>query len=316
MSLGKLERLQQEAQKILVEVTALSARLAEALADLSHTPPAPTTWVPPGHIYSPIVDLELLAQRAAEVFNPDRPLPQIDLRAAAQLALLADLSPQIARLVLPDNVAVADRFYYQNPYFPPGDAQALAGLLMHLRPRRFIEVGSGYTSALALEIDRQFLGRTTEFTFIEPYPERLYSLISAEDRARHSVLERPVQDVPLDLFKALESGDFLFIDSTHVSKAGGDVHYEIFEILPVLKSGVYVHFHDIFYPFEYPQEWFFKENRSWNEIYLLRAFLMNNYDYEIIMFNDFIAQKYPEELARLMPKGLENRSGSLWLRRR
>lgn len=316
MSLGKLELLQQEAQKILAEVTSLSARLAEALADLSHVPPTPTTWVPPGHIYSPIVDLDSLAKRATEVFNPDRPLPQIDLRVTAQLALLADLSPHIARLDFPDNVAVEDRFYYQNSYFPPGDAQVLAGMMMHLRPGRFIEVGSGYTSALALDIDRQFLGQTTQFTFIEPYPERLYSLISTEDRARHSILERQVQDVPLDLFQELNSGDFLFIDSTHVSKAGSDVHYEIFEILPILKTGVYVHFHDIFYPFEYPRKWFFEENRSWNEIYLLHAFLMNNSGYEIIMFNDLIVQKYPEELARLMPKGLENRSGSLWLRRR
>lgn len=315
---GKSEQLQHEAQTILAEVAALSTRLAAVSAELiAASPlPQPITWVPPGHFYSPIVDPEALAQRAEAVFDPNRTLRQIDLRPAAQLALLADLSPHAARLVFPDEPDGEGGFYYQNPYFPPSDAQVLASLMMHQRPRRYIEVGSGYTSALALAVDRQFLGETTEFTFIEPYPERLYSLISPQDRARHRIFVQQVQDVPLELFQELENGDFLFIDSTHVSKAGSDVHCEIFDILPTLKSGVYVHFHDIFYPFEYPREWFFKENRSWNEIYLIRAYLMNNKDYEIIMFNDFIFQKYPEEFARLMPKSRKKSGGSLWLRRR
>ncbi|WP_052711586.1 O-methyltransferase [Elstera litoralis] len=238
MPLGKLEQLQQDVQKLLAEVANLSTRLAEVSAELA-VAPQPTTWVPPGHIYSPIVDLTELAQRAAQVFDPDRALPQIDLRAEAQLALLADLNRHAARLTFPETAGEAGGFYYQNPFFPPGDAQVLASLMMHLRPRRFIEVGSGYTSALALAVDRQFLGRATDFTFIEPYPERLYGLMRAEDRARYPVFEQPVQDVPLDLFKALESGDFLFIDSTMCRKRGGMVNHEIFEILTViLKSGV------------------------------------------------------------------------------
>jgi|ERR1041384_1342521 hypothetical protein len=43
---------------------------------------------------------------------------------------------------------------------------------------------------------------------------------------------------------------------------------------PALKvaPGVYVHFHDVCFPFEYPEEWMC-QGRAWNEAYLLRAFL-------------------------------------------
>ncbi len=314
MHLRKLRQLQQEQQKILAEIRALSAAVASLSAPPS--PPPPNTWMPPGHFYSPIVDVAELAHRAEAVFNPERSIGQIDLRAEAQLELLAALSPHAARLDFPEEPTEAGGFYFLNPYFSYGDALVLASFLMHLRPKRLMEIGSGFSSALALAVDAQFLDRNTEFTFIDPFPERLYSLLDPAEQARHRIITTPVQDVPLHLFQELDSGDILFIDSTHVSKAGSDVHYEIFEILPSLKSGVYVHFHDIFYPFEYPPIWFFEENRSWNEIYLLRAYLTNNNDYEIILFNDFLGKKYPEAFENYLPGSTKNPGGSLWLRRR
>ncbi len=188
--------------------------------------------------------------------------------------------------------------------------------MLEYRPKRFIEIGNGFSSALALDVNALFLAETVAFTFIDPYPDLLRQLVPDSDLARHRVIALPIQQVPLDLFQTLESGDFLFIDSSHVSKAGSDVHTEVFDILPRLKPGVLVHFHDIFYPFEYLSEWFFEENRSWNEIYLLRAYLMNNSDYEIILFNDYLGKKKTDDLARYLPKSSLNPGGSLWLRRR
>ena len=109
-------------------------------------------------------------------------------------------------------------------------------------------------------------------TCIEPYPERLRSLLRTADEVE--ILETPVQKVSLSRFAELGSGDILFIDSTHVLKSGSDVHYELFEILPSLQPGVAVHFHDLPYPFEYPLQWVFEENYSWNEAYAPRAFLI------------------------------------------
>ena len=40
-----------------------------------------------------------------------------------------------------------------------------------------------------------------------------------------------MQDVPLHVLESLESGDILFIDSTHVCKTGSDVNRLIFEVL-------------------------------------------------------------------------------------
>jgi hypothetical protein len=73
--------------------------------------------------------------------------------------------------------------------------------------------------------------------------------------------EARVQDVTLDLYAELDRDDVLFIDSTHVMKTGSDVCHELFAILPRLASGVLIHFHDIFWPFEYGEEWVLKENR-------------------------------------------------------
>jgi len=117
------------------------------------------------------------------------------------------------------------------------------------------------------------------------------------------------------VFEQLDENDIFFLDSSHVSKTGSDVNYLIFEILPALKPGVLVHIHDILYPFEYPEEWVLKERRSWNESYLLRAFLQYNSAFEIVYWNNFVWHRMHEELGGLMPLCLENEGGSIWLRR-
>ena len=88
----------------------------------------------------------------------------------------------------------------------------------------------------------------------------------------------------METFAALEGGDILFIDSTHVLKTGSDVVRLYNEIVPRLNAGVIVHIHDIFYPFEYPRDWVL-EGRAWSEAYLVRVFLAFNSEYEILLFN-------------------------------
>ena len=112
--------------------------------------------------------------------------------------------------------------------------------------------------------------------------------------------------------------DILFVDSTHVLKTGSDVHYEIFHILPNLKAGVIVHFHDIQYPFEYPDSWIFNENFSWNEVYALRAFLMYNSNFEILFFNNFFGRFGHDMILKSFASLAafpESFGGSIWLRK-
>ena len=102
----------------------------------------------------------------------------------------------------------------------------------------------------------------------------------------------------------MTESDVLFVDSSHVSKYASDVNYLLFNVLPKLKPGVLIHFHDVFKDFEYPREWL-KEGIYWNEQYLLRAFLLNNKDYEIVYFSDFMEREYTEWFQENMPLCLE-----------
>jgi len=276
---------------------------------------ADLTWAPPGHFYSPIVDVDSLRQRASVVFDPHAPVPDIDLRLPSQLELFRKLAAHYADLPFEDAPANGLRYGFANPAFGHGDALILATMIRHCMPRRIIEVGSGHSSCVTLDVNERYLDNAIECTFIEPHPDLLLSLIKPQDFARIEIIATPVQGVGTERFAVLESGDFLFIDSTHVTKADSDVNHHLFRILPSLKDGVIVHFHDVFYPFEYPPRWFFDENRSWNELYALRAFLMFNRRFEILFFNDCFAQRHRDVADALMPKFMLNSGGSLWLRK-
>lgn len=124
-----------------------------------------------------------------------------------------------------------------------------------------------------------------------------------------------MEHLPLDFFSNLAANDILFIDSSHVGKIGSDVLYELFEILPRLQEGVIIHFHDVFYPFEYPREWVESFHWAWNETYFLHAFLQYNQTFKILFFNDYLAKLFPNLLEKATPLALKNTGGSLWMRK-
>jgi hypothetical protein len=187
-------------------------------------------------------------------------------------------------------------------------------MLRHIKPRRLIEIGSGYSSFVTLDTDQYFLGGTLAATFIEPYPERLLSRISNADRARMTVIPKRLQDVDLELFKSLSAGDILFVDSTHVSKIDSDVNRIFFEVLPALAPGVVIHFHDVFYPFEYPKEWIY-EGRAWSELYMLRTFLQYNNCFKVLLMNTLMTRFHRQFFEQNMPLCLKNTGGSIWLQK-
>jgi hypothetical protein len=143
----------------------------------------------------------------------------------------------------------------------------------------------------------------------------LIKLLGEDTAQRYPIHAQAVQALDPAVFARLQGGDFLFIDSTHVMKTGSDVCHELFNILPLLKPGVFIHFHDIFWPFEYGKKWVLEENRSWNEIYGLRAFLMYNRAFEIVFFNDYWAKNHRETVREDYPALLKNGGGSIWLRK-
>jgi len=291
-------------------IRALESERDSLKAEVAHW----KTWMSPGHFYSPIPNLDDVRAREAEIFAPHpRTLPGIDLNEEGQLALVRELAAFYADLPFPREKSDATRYWYDNWAYSYGDAILLYSMLRRLRPRRVIEIGSGFSSAVMLDTRERFLDPGAELTFIDPDPSTLNALVRPGDKVE--IIAAPVQSVPLSRFEALEANDILFVDSTHVSKTGSDVNRIVFEILPRLRAGVHIHFHDVFYPFEYPKEWVF-EGRAWNEDYLLRAFLQFNTAFEIVLFGTYLIEFHRHFFEKAMPMCLENPGGSLWIRKK
>src|SRR5262245_6438583 len=272
-------------------------------------------WAPPGHYYSPIVNLGDIRQNHHRVFR--RRLSDfsgIDLRQSSQRELVTKLLDYRGGLELRPERTTGVRYYYANDWFNYSDAVCLYLMMRALSPNRVTEVGCGFSSAAMLDFSQQ-LGLDIDFTFIDPESSRLDLLLRDSDRERSTYIDKPVQSIDPALFDILESGDILFIDSSHVTKTGSDVNYLCFEVLPRLKSGVRVHFHDVFFPFEYPEQWVY-EGWGWNEAYLLRAFLQFNTTFKIEVWLSMLQKMdgpLMQSLAPTIPLLVNLEGGSIWL---
>jgi hypothetical protein len=270
---------------------------------------------PRGHHYSPLADISEVESRAALLFRKEVDLgPSINLQPKAQKQLLGEVARYYSDFNWPKQPSREFRFHLGQTAFGPGDAVILHAILRYFRPKRVIEAGSGFTSALMLDTDERFFQNQIDFTFVEPYPESLLSLLHPNDLGRCTLVRDKLQNVPLTVFHRLEANDLLFIDSSHVSKIGSDVNFILFEILPALRPGVLIHFHDILWPFEYSLRWI-KEGKAWNEAYMVRAFLQYNSHFEIILMNSFAGHAMRSLVEATMPLCLEDPGGSLWLRK-
>lgn len=271
---------------------------------------------PPGHFYSPLPQFSDLEKYDTGLVSE---IPGVNMHTELQLQLAERLAPLIGNHKLVTNSTPGRRYYLENGYYPYADGLLLQALMRHLRPKKIVEVGSGFSSAVMLDTCDDY-ALSTALTFVEPYPERLQSLLKASDLARTTLIKGFVQDVPMEVYTSLVDGDILFVDSSHVGKFGSDVNHLLFNIVPRLSDGVWIHVHDIFWPFEYPLAWF-EQGRAWNEAYLLRAFLCQNTQVEVAIFPSYLEQtqpkfmqeKWPETLKRCKDNTLVG-AATIWLR--
>jgi hypothetical protein len=269
----------------------------------------------PIHYYDPLPDFrEITPARATRRREP----LDIDFNLAGQIALIQRLA-SLYRGELETLAATPDPggFNFSNDYFTGVDAAVYYALIRDLKPTRVIEVGSGYSTRMADHALRRNRaeGRGGELICIEPYPQP--RLTGA--RLEMTLVQQRVEEVDPDLFAALEPGDILFIDSSHVVKFGNDVWHEFLEILPRLKPGVWIHVHDIFFPYDYPAEWLIEKRIAFNEQYLLEAFLSGNDRFEIMVTNHWLCLDYFPCIATLcpqnsLPTGPLGR-GSFWMKK-
>ena len=252
----------------------------------------------PDHYYSPVPNIVAL-ERSRDRWAKRSELPGVEVDLDAQVRMMRELC-----LPWQDEFA-GNRTYRRavvesaGPGFGYIEAQALHGVLRSLRPTRVIEVGSGVSTVCALEaldMNEADGSPRARFTSIEPYPSaRLRGLSAIE------LIERPVQDVPIDVFTGLEDGDFLFLDSSHAVKLGSDVNFLILEVLPRLRPGVTIHVHDIFLPFDYAPD-ALHTIFNWSETSLLHAFLIGNQRVRILFGLSELHDARPDDVRAVFPE--------------
>jgi hypothetical protein len=200
---------------------------------------------------------------------------------------------------------------WNNGYLPGLDIIGIYAMLARFKPKRYIEIGSGNSTRIA---HKAFIEQnlSTEFISIDPKPR------VEIDQLPNRILRQPFENTDFDIVEELNANDVLFLDNSHRILPNSDSTVVFLEILPRLKRGVIVHFHDVYLPYDYPQ---FMCNRAYSEQYGLAMYLLANPEkYETILPNYFISED--EELAGIIApiwehknlKNVERHGGSFWIR--
>jgi Methyltransferase domain len=263
--------------------------------------------------YSPIPDV---AEMPEEVWTRRSPLEAIHFDSVEQLAFVNErLAVHIPEFDPSFDTGTSfGRYDIRNLAYDEVDSELLYAFVRHLKPRRVVELGSGFSSAVTAHACQANRAEGAECTYeiFDPYPRPWIPELPGLSGIR----ELPAQEVPLDVFDALEAGDVLFVDTTHTVKIGSEVNRIVLDVLPRLAPGVVVQFHDIFTPWEYHRHWI-EGDWKWNEQYLLQAFLCMNPGYEVLVSCQALVREHAGELGRLIPTLRDASAPSaFWMRRR
>jgi hypothetical protein len=243
-----------------------------------------------------------------------RHLPGIDLRPAAAAAWLDQLSAFVPELdSIPSTSSGKELFWFDNDSFTDFDAAALHSILRWLKPARYIELGCGFSSFISSRALLRNLkdGRPCDAVYADPEPRRDMGQMLAHGR----LVQKRVQDLPLEMFAALADGDILSIDTSHVLKLQSDVERELVEILPSLRPGVWIHFHDVFTPYDYPEDWLsLLLPMAANEQYALECLLSGGERYRVALPLYLLWKEKNEVVRKFFPRG-RARPHSFWMQK-
>lgn len=275
----------------------------------------------PVHFYSPVPDLGDLNRR--QVWSRRSELPGVAFRPEAQVAYLLELGAKYGRECAWSAEPTDDptAFHTENLSFSFGCAASAHCVIRDTKPRRLVEIGSGMSSKVlsaALKLNEDEDAQSAVYTIIDPYPSPVLQTLTG---TRPHVVAKRVEDLDATFFEELERGDILFIDSGHVVRIGGDVNFLVLEVLPRLKAGVVVHFHDIGLPYEYPEVYLTNPGfrMLWTEAYLLQAFLACKRDFEVLLGMSYLMHDRLDAFQQAFPLYNATRhragSGSFWITR-
>lgn len=271
----------------------------------------------PAHFYEPIPDYRLLDMERLSARRDPRGV-RIDL--PAQLSYVDHLRHAYRAEIqeLFENPGPC-QVSFTNEYFSGLDAALYYSIARENKPATIVEIGAGYSTRIASSaLKRNAVeGRGGKLVCIEPYPEERLTSI----RLDVEIITQRIEDLDIDQFAELNAGDILFIDSSHTVRVGGDVCREVLDILPILKPGVWVHIHDIFFPFDYPTDWILSRRLAFAEQYLVQAFLAFNPAFEVVLANHWLCADHCDEANKLLPRELASSfdrghsASSLWIKR-
>jgi hypothetical protein len=252
----------------------------------------------PNNYAWPLNDVPFL-RRNPELWARPRVPRGIEMDVEGQLDLLRHLSRYAHELADVRNGPEhrPGEFVWQNGAFSAADAFAYYGLVRDLKPKRVIEIGAG-ASSLLLARAVQANDGDTHVTLVEPNPrwDVLGELPSGWE-FRHTILQK----AGLEMFDELTAGDVVFYDGSHCVETGGDVNWLLFRVFPRLARGVWIHFHDIHWPHDYPAQWVLNEGLTWNEQYFLQAFLMHNSKYRVRLAMAMLTRMRRDDMRELFP---------------
>ncbi|MCL1474926.1 class I SAM-dependent methyltransferase [Argonema antarcticum] len=268
------------------------------------------------HYYQPIPN----EQEVLIYQNKERPLKFINWNLAGQIEFANYLLTKYKSEFNNPEIMSVCGYNEKVSQIRSGDSEFLYCLIRENRPQKIIEIGSGGSTQVIAAALKQNFSETKEkakLISIEPYPWE--SIQNFQDNYHNfmefSLLETPVQNTELSIFETLKSKDILFVDSSHVFKQGSDVEFEFLQIYPILKQGVFVHIHDIFFPFDYPVKWNNKWSRFWNEQYFLELFLQFNNKFEVVTSLSMLAHYQNSVLSENINVYEKNRiPGSFWMK--
>ncbi|MGC8451452.1 MAG: class I SAM-dependent methyltransferase [Cylindrospermopsis raciborskii] len=246
--------------------------------------------------------------------SKDRNLCGINWNISGQIKFLEKLAFSHEILDIPAKKSASISFHFNNESFESGDAEYWYQIIRVLKPKRIIEVGSGYSTLMAIKATIKNQSEDSDYTCdhlcIEPYE------MPWLETSGVSVIREKVENLELSFFDTLQENDILFIDSSHVIRPHGDVLFEYLQVLPSLNKGVVVHIHDIFSPKNYPSRFLKDEVKFWNEQYLLEAFLTHNDSWEVIGSLNYLHHNYYKNLKSVAPfLSPEREPGSFYIRK-
>lgn len=199
------------------------------------------------------------------------------------------------------------RFFWGNSQFSYSDAMSYYCFLRLLRPTTVLEIGSGFSTLVALEAVKKNGSGTIHC--VEPFPRRFL------EKTNVSLYKKRAQDIGQEFLNdTLRDGDVLFIDSTHTVKTGSDCLHIYLRLLPEIRRNIYVHVHDVFLPFGLPKDWLLERQIFWTEQYLLLAFLIDNPKTSVVYGSNFNAKWHAPLMEKLMGGKYPAGGGSVWFK--